>query len=228
MMTARLTRPSDATLNAFLGLRGTVPDDTLRSQTERCLKNVMEASAPAACYRVLPFTVLPDGIRPNGTDLLLSGTDIATHLLGCTALLLMAATIGTGVERLLLRSEAADVGDALITDACAGAVIETVCDNLENDLRAFFSKRGLHLTGRFSPGYGDLPLDLQGSILSVLDARRAIGLTVTPSGIMVPRKSVTAILGISPVPTEGHRAGCNTCAIRSGCTHRKEGHTCES
>jgi cobalamin-dependent methionine synthase I len=50
---------------------------------------------------------------------------------------------------------------------------------------------------RYSPGYGDLGIENNKGILDVLSAQRNIGLTITDSGIMIPRKSVVAIMGVS-------------------------------
>jgi cobalamin-dependent methionine synthase I len=55
------------------------------------------------------------------------------------------------------------------------------------------------LRPRFSPGYGDLSLSVQSDLLNVLDARRNIGLTLSDSLMMIPQKSVTAIVGLKPI-----------------------------
>jgi cobalamin-dependent methionine synthase I len=51
------------------------------------------------------------------------------------------------------------------------------------------------LTMRYSPGYGDWNLDVQPEILATLDSGR-IRLTSNISHILIPEKSVTAIIGI--------------------------------
>ena len=51
-------------------------------------------------------------------------------------------------------------------------------------------------TFRFSPGYADFPLEVQPKLLEILDAPRRIGLTVSPSLLLIPTKSVTCILGV--------------------------------
>ena len=53
-----------------------------------------------------------------------------------------------------------------------------------------------HLTERFSPGYGDLDMAVQKDLCLVLDTGRTIGVTLTESCMMVPVKSVTAIVGL--------------------------------
>ena len=79
---------------------------------------------------------------------------------------------------------------------------------------------------RYSPGYGDLPLSLQGDLLWLLDAPRRVGLTVSPSHILLPRKSVTAILGISETPVSRSTRSCLSCPGRDGCNYRKAGGHC--
>ena len=49
---------------------------------------------------------------------------------------------------------------------------------------------------RFSPGYGDLPIEIQKDIFRALDCPRRIGLTLNENLLMSPTKSVSAIIGI--------------------------------
>lgn len=86
----------------------------------------------------------------------------------------------------------------------------------------------MYLTGRYSPGYGDWPIGVQPRIAALLDTPRRIGLCVTGTCLMLPRKSITAALGLSRTPVTGRRAGCAHCALRDKCEYRKRGETCES
>lgn len=217
MAVSRLEGVDRSEVLRYLGYRGqTLPPEQERL-LESCTRALLTAARPRAVYRVFP---VQDG-QLSGTSLTLTGQDIRRHLSGCTQAVLMAATLGAEVETLLLRAEVTDMARALVLDSVASAAIENVCDNLEADLRREYEARGLFLTGRFSPGYGDLPLSLQGPLCEVLDARRRIGLTVSGSGILIPRKSVTALLGVSDAPGRGHRAGCAGCALFTTCDHKK-------
>ncbi len=118
------------------------------------------------------------------------------------------------------------MADAVIMDACASTAVENVCDNFEFDLRERLRVEGLTLSDRFSPGYGDLPLQCQPALCAALNTVRRIGLTVTPNLILVPRKSVTAILGISDRPQPLRKRGCAVCSLFQTCPYRKEGVTC--
>ena len=97
----------------------------------------------------------------------------------------------------------------------------------EQTLRQMLKAEGLYLTGRFSPGYGDWPISVQPLLAQALDTPRRMGMCVTESFLMLPRKSVTAVLGVSGQPVTGYRAGCGHCALRETCEYRKRGQSCE-
>lgn len=80
--------------------------------------------------------------------LTLAGRDMANLLDHCQEVVLLGATIGAMVERLLMRYEVKSMSDALIMDACASTAVENVCNNFESDLRAKWSSReSICLTG---------------------------------------------------------------------------------
>jgi hypothetical protein len=158
----------------------------------------------------------------------LPGEDIRRHLAGCDSMYLLCATLGAAVDREIRLAERVSMLNALALDAAAGDGIEKVCDYAQEEIRAREAQKGRFITGRFSPGYGDLPMTVQPVLLRLCDAPRKIGLSLTQSGILIPRKSVTAILGASSVPVEGKRRGCGTCSMTASCPFRKRGITCGS
>ena len=116
------------------------------------------------------------------------------------------------------------MADAVLLDAAGSAAIEAVCDAFCADLAAELAP--WHLTGRFSPGYGDYPLEEQKAVFRLLDVTRRIGVNLTESGLMIPQKSVTALIGVSDTPQENRRSGCGDCLGRFACVYRKEGKSC--
>lgn len=69
----------------------------------------------------------------------------------------------------------------------------------------------VYLTPPFSPGYGDWSLSEQEAVLRRLDAHRRIGLTLTSGGMLVPEKSITAIVGLSDRKEEACVHHCMRC-----------------
>lgn len=210
----KLEKPLWIDTKQWLGRLGAkdLADQRLRISMEACEKKLLQAARPQGIYRVLGLDALK-----------LEGTAIQKHLEGCMEMAVMAATLGAEVDRMIRVAQVRDMAEALILDCGASVLVEQVCDRLESRIQ---QEVETFLTGRYSPGYGDLPIETQGQLLAALDAGRKIGLTVNKSHIMIPRKSVTAVLGIADHPVKGYLATCGECALRDTCILRKEGKSC--
>ena len=121
---------------------------------------------------------------------------LARHLGGCAAAYLVCATIGAEFDALQRRVAVASGTDALIAQAVGAAAIEAWMDAVEDEIRRELAP-GEELVPRFSPGYGDLPLAFQRTLLALLDTPRKIGVSLTDTLAMVPSKSVSAIVGVT-------------------------------
>lgn len=219
-MQARLTELNENEILLYLGYRGQTYPAKLKDQIERCEKEVLAAASPRLIWRKLPTG------SADFAALSLEGNDIHELLKDCAEAVLMAVTLGQEIDRQLAKSSVSNMADAVIMDACASAAIENVADNFEVDLRKETEASGLYLTDRFSPGYGDLPLTAQKKLCAALDTERKIGLTLSPALLMMPGKSVTAILGISGTPKPLRKRGCAVCSLFKDCGYRKEGRSC--
>ena len=204
----------------YLGRKNQKVPEDLDNLIGECIGVMRESAEPR--HTSLRFDIISDvgGIALAGTGLLLKGRDIANHLHGCTQAVLFAATLGAQAEYLIRQWERTDLTRALVLDACATQLIEEYCDAARQELHAQAAADGLMATGRFSPGYGDFPLDIQPQLLAILNAERRIGLTCTGSMILLPRKSVTALVGLCEkmIPSPG---GCGSCPL--DCDFRKDG-----
>ena len=225
-MEAVLTEISREEALRYLGVRGE-PDAALRADLDRCAELLTAQARPRAVWKL--FRREADGTL-EGTSFRPAGQDIRRFLSGCGRVILLGATLGAEAETLLRRAQTLVMGDALLLDALASAAVENVCDNLCRDLEARFSPESL--TSRFSPGYGDFPLSQQRELCAVLDLSRRLGVSLTPGGLMIPQKSVTALIGVRAAesnPSAGAefpRAGCEACALSDHCQYKKEGQSC--
>ena len=216
-----LKRPEEIDLAQaarYLGARGE-PDSATMALLDRCARPLLNAAAPRAVY-----------LRAKKDDLasLWQGADVERHLAGCPEAVLLAVTLGPGADAQIRRAGVGDVAAGAASDALASVLAEQAAEAAEARLRALAAAEGLYLTGRYSPGYGDWPIGVQPRIAALLDTPRRIGLCVTGTCLMLPRKSITAALGLSRTPVTGRRAGCAHCALRDKCEYRKRGETCES
>lgn len=208
----------------YAGMRGE-PDWYLSELADNCEKRLLYAIFPKYTYRIYPLESCAEGIACKGSSLMLTGQDIASHLDGCSRAVLLCVTLSAGADRCIRAAQTENVTAGLIIDAMASAAVEQVCDLAEREILAELSDS--HPTWRFSPGYGDLPLSLQGDFLAAIDAMRRVGVTVSDSGLLFPRKSITAIIGLSDSPVQKKKKGCAVCNLSKICPYRAKGEHCQ-
>ena len=204
----------------YFGARGE-PDAATLALLEKCAVPILAAATPRAVW--LEADV--DSLWEAG---ILQGGDVTKHLEGCPQALLLAVTLGPGVDAQIRRAGVGDIAASVASDALGSALAEQAADAAEAELRQWAAREEKYLTGRFSPGYGDWPIAVQPKVAAALDTTRRAGIYVLDTNLMTPRKSVTAILGVSEHPVKGHLAGCGHCVLRTRCEYRKRGKTCAS
>ena len=186
----------------------------------QCMKTV----TPRCTYRVSEIAWENGMPSLFGGQLVLPGRTAAVMLRTCSHAALLVCTLGTTFDALARQVQARDFADALLLDGFGGAYVEAGCNAAEREIAAKLP--GKYLTDRFSPGYGDLPLDVQSPLLALTDATRRLGVTLSESNLMNPLKSVTAVIGLSDTPQRAWIRGCDFCAMRTRCNLRKAGKTC--
>lgn len=197
-------------------------------------------------------------LKPNGTYCIvsrsnafkfLSGDDIERHLLDCDSVVLMAVTLGAESEMMLRREMTLNATDGLLLDACASSYVEQAANALNDLIIEKTCENGVSATSRFSPGYGDLSLSCQSDLIRASGADKVLGISVTESDLLIPAKSITAIIGLTRIgsadspdyPNAGvsdnmgsdsqksdstTHARCFNCALKGTCDLRAEGRTC--
>lgn len=192
----------------YMGYRGQeyAPelDDVIDRACARCLE-LARAKASWLAFELAcapdPDSAAPDAAhvtRLKGTALELPGRSIERYLEGATQAAILAVTVGMPLERELRLASATDPVFAVALDAAATAAVEEAADMASERIGAWAASQGLLAKGRFSPGYGDLPLEAQPQLLATLDAQRRLGITLSASLLMTPTKSVTAVTALFP------------------------------
>ena len=200
------------------------PDASSLEALEPVAAALENALTPRFTFAAFPVRHTPEGEALEGSGLVLPGEMAKTMLRDCTHAALLLCTLGAGFEAMLRAASARDMAQAAMLDACGSAYVEAGCVAAEAAIAARFP--GKHLTDRFSPGYGDLPLSLQPALCAALDAQRRLGVTVTESLLMVPTKTVSAVIGLADTPQPARIRGCGFCTLRETCTFWKGGTTC--
>ncbi|MDO4566338.1 MAG: Vitamin B12 dependent methionine synthase activation subunit [Oscillospiraceae bacterium] len=143
--------------------------------------------------------------------------DLASCLDGSEELVMFAATLGLELDRLIERSQRLSPARALLLQALGAERIEALCDLFCSETEAEARSKGLEITPRFSPGYGDLSLEVQRDFFRLLDCGK-IGLALNSSLLMSPSKSVTALFGLRPARETAarEREKCERC-LKTDC-----------
>jgi len=128
-------------------------------------------------------------------------------------------TLGKELDRQIRRDQDRSLFTAFLLDAAGSVLAEWLADRMESHIAGILQDRGMQATGRFSPGYCDWEIrDGQQAIFRSLRPE-TLGVTCTSSGMMVPRKSISAcMLGAREV---ARRYPCVFCS-RSDCEYRRE------
>lgn len=223
MSEIRLAPISKAEAMRYMGVRGE-PSGAVLEILDRFEPIVREKLRPAMVWKAVD--VRTDGaVYLSGMARPLEGEDIKRHLKGCDRAVVFAVTVSAEADKLIRQLSVTNMAESLAVDCLCSTAVEQACDIAEREI--FSQLRVSYRTWRFSPGYGDLSVSIQGDILTLLNAQRRIGLTVTESNLLVPSKSVTAIIGVSENPIErGKKRGCESCKMSDSCAFRSTGEHC--
>ena len=176
----------------YAGVRETTAE--LERILDECLLETENKLTYKVCYR--KFNVLEkDGCFDIGFAVS-NSKNLSCYLNGCHEILLFAATVGLEIDRLIARNAYVSPTKSLMLQAIGAERIESLCDSFSNDMALLASKNNEILCNRYSPGYGDFPLEMQKDIFAALDCSKNIGLSLNESLLMSPSKSVTAIIGV--------------------------------
>jgi len=137
-------------------------------------------------YRVYDITVVGDKITfSDGT--VFSSVTTSKHLENCSKCAVIAITLGHGVDTNIRHLQAVDIEQARQADISANILVEREVAKLAKTIAG-------NQTKRYSPGYGDLSLAVQPDMLRLAGVKG--WLSVTDTNLLIPQKSITALVGL--------------------------------
>lgn len=164
-------------------------ENDLDSLIDECIEEARSVLEYKVCYCILPLSIDASRIiLPCGE---ITSDNLAKNLRGCKKVIVFAATVGVGIDRLIAKYSRLSPAKAFCFQALGAERVEALCDDF-----CLGMSKNRRLRPRFSPGYGDLPLETQKMIFPLLDCPKRIGVSLGDSLLMSPSKSVTAFVGI--------------------------------
>ena len=209
-------------IRRYLGYQGINEIDANTEECiEECLANLEKQVNPKYIYKYFP-------IKWNSNSLEFAGIKViegklSNNLSGCNELAMMAVTLGPAPDMLVRRASLKETFKAM--------VYEDYKEFIDDDMyyidktmliRDVVEKGGevtLFTRPRFSPGYGDFPLDVQKDFDRALEMPKTIGVSLADSLLMTPTKSITAVIGLSTEGKDCVTSGCDLCNMKDSCEY---------
>ena len=168
------------------------PDNAILNLLDACIAEAEHCFANRVCWQAFAVHRCEHALDLGFARV--ESRALCKKLEKCDTVVLFAATVGLEIDRLIAKYSRLSPARALCLQALGAERIEALCDAFEDELHALYPQKCLR--PRFSPGYGDLPLELQTDIFCALDCAKRIGLSLNDSLLMSPSKSVTALIGM--------------------------------
>ncbi len=199
-------------VDVYLGYYSAKTDETTSALVCSCTDEFLGCANFCACYSKVPVKIIGD--RVDLEFMRVCSHSLAKNLDGCDYAYILAATTGIEAHRLIKKNAINSPLKGIVTDCIGSAAIEAFCDKLNSSF-----ENPDFLRPRFSPGYGDLPLECQKDIIEFLQTKKNIGMSLTENLMMIPVKSVTAIIGIGKEKNKCTGPGCMICK-NDNCPYR--------
>jgi hypothetical protein len=189
---------------------------------QKALKDIKEAIEPAACwdrFSIRKFLhdklVLDNGLR-------IGGGPVVSVVGGAEELIVALCTVGQTADRLIGEAQKRrQLFEALVLSDLAAWAVDMVRQQLCRRLEEEAKDQGLHISAPLSPGESVWSVEDQAVIFSLLDASQ-INVSLSPSMVMSPIKSLSLILGVGsqPLGVEG-ASNCDFCTIKERCAYQR-------
>jgi len=176
---------------------------------------------PVCAYEIYPISRTDYPKISLAGDMVLHSPLLASALSSAEELAVAVCTIGPKLEkRVTDYLGAREPLRGLLLDGIGSAAVDSLaqeaCELIQNEA----SLRGYQASSPFSPGIPDFPITEQWQIFRMVPSEE-IGVRLAASGIMVPRKSVSMVIGLGEKATIQKRGeACARCNLNKTCHYK--------
>jgi len=194
-----------------------------RPRTSSLIDSQLEESnvlvEPQVCYTIKTIKDV-NGSTLSVGDLVFTSRRISPMFSGCTQAAIFVATVGKRLEKKVARLMKTGLTlEALVVDSLGSVAVEKVADWFESEVRGIAAAKGNKAGRRYSPGYCDWDITQQKELFRFLDGE-SIGVNLTGTCLMTPRKSISGIIGIGESCITS--SACHFCNKKDCPTRREE------
>ena len=179
---------------------------------------------PAAAYKYYPITGMSGSQISLEGDKAVRGPALPATFPEAQEIIVLICTIGPRLEK--QASDYTKNGQALrgmILDGIGSAAVDKLIPEVLKPIAAESASRGYEISSPVNPGMPGFAMTEQWNLLELVKADE-IGVSLTPSGILIPRKSVSMVIGVGPKMTRWTQAQvCARCSLRETCPYKIQG-----
>jgi len=208
---------SESEVFRYLGYHSTPTDEHIVSQVALVSEEVVSNVNPKNVFGIWECRIEEDSVTFGRVSI--KSCELICHLQSCDRVVLLAMTLGTVADILINRYNILDIEKGLIAQAVCTVMIEHYYDEIISEVMQNPNLSELYPTARFSPGYGDFDIKWQKDILELLNAKNRIALFLSDGYMLIPLKSITAIIGFSKKKQDIYEK-C-TCCTNIQCAYRR-------
>jgi hypothetical protein len=136
-------------------------------------------------------------------------------------LAVILVTIGPKLEQQVADyNKKGELMRAAILDGIGSTAVDMTAVEVLRHLAGEVAPRDYEISGPVNPGMPGFPLTEQWNLLGLVNADE-IGVALTASGVLVPRKSTSVVVGIGPHMTRWTQAEvCARCSLNRTCHYK--------
>jgi hypothetical protein len=195
--------------------------DSIAKSLDESLSKAKALSRPDYIHAVKKIAAIgEDFIELEGGTRFSSGK-ISKYIKGASHIVVFLVTIGEGIENAAsVLTKGKEPLEGYLLDKIGSFAAESLAEAVENKIRKDYLMLRKSVSRRYSPGYCDWPIEEQRVLAKILDFSK-IGVSLTESCMMRPKKSISAVVAIADkgIFTESGSA-CGICE-REDCSYRR-------
>jgi len=189
---------------------GGKPSVRIEALVNEYISNAHQFIAPSFSYAVREIELVEGTSVFLENNIIFESGVIARLLEKADKVAVFVLTIGKYLEDTAVQlAHDGFVLQSAVLDAIGSEATEKLADSVESQISEVAHNQGLTISRRFSPGYCDWNVSQQKMVFEAMKGDYA-GVHLTDSCLMVPRKSISGIIGIGPPRVKNYNP-CKTC-----------------
>ena len=186
------------------------PSARVGSLVDEHMKTAHQLMEPIYSYIIKDIEAVRRSCVFLDGSIVLESEVIARLMEQCIMVAVFLVTIGNRLEKMVLRlAEDGLVLKSAVLDAIGSVAAETAAECVQGRIGEVARAQELSTSRRFSPGYCDWALRQQKMVFRAMDGN-SIGVRLTRECLMLPRKSISGVIGIGPRDMKNYNP-CKTC-----------------